>query len=163
MSHGPYQKDDNKMILGKMRNIRKLLEAREQERNELLLSLRQLGGDFVLPELPESLSSSRTSLTSSQTSLNSDLQSGSLPDLSFYGDRPSKRQLRKDHQIALQRAEELKCAIEQINYHLNVNRHRPEQYQYKLAQEREKLLEELERFELYIKTEEERVCEIFLL
>lgn len=69
----------------------------------------------------------------------------------------SKRQLRKDYQLAMQRMNELHAALELVNYHLEANESGPEQHRYMLYNEKQTLLSELDRFAIYIRTEEERV------
>ena len=69
----------------------------------------------------------------------------------------SKRQLRKDYQLAMQRVNELHAALELVDYHLEANESGPEQHRYMLFNEKQTLLTELDRFAIYIRTEEERV------
>ena len=71
----------------------------------------------------------------------------------------SKRQLRKDYQIALQRIADLHGKIELTNYYLELYKNGSEQHRYDLYQEREALVIELERFAAYARTEEERVSD----
>ncbi len=59
--------------------------------------------------------------------------------------------------MALQRISELEGAIEQVNHYIESSKYGPEQHRYVLLKEKEKLLMELQKFELYVRTEEERV------
>ena len=89
-------------------------------------------------------------------------QSGSIPDLSSYGEgRQARKLIRKDHVLALQRIAEIEGAIEQLNHFIDSNKYGPEQHRYMLLKEKEKLLVELQKFELYVRTEEERVSVFF--
>lgn len=80
-------------------------------------------------------------------------------DLSCYGEgRQAKKLMRRDHLTALQRISEIEGAIEQINHFIESTRYGPDHQRYALLKEKEKLILELQRFELYVRTEEERVC-----
>ena len=79
-------------------------------------------------------------------------------DLSSYGEgRQARKLIRKDHLTALQRIGEIEGAIEQINHYIGSMKYGPDHQRYALLKEKEKLLMELQRFELYVRTEEERV------
>ena len=69
----------------------------------------------------------------------------------------SKKQLRKDYQLALQRVDELHASLELCEHFLNENKNGAEQHRMILLNEKEALVNEIERFEMYIRTEEERV------
>lgn len=69
----------------------------------------------------------------------------------------SRKQLRKDYQIAKERVEELHRNLEICEHVLNENRNGADQHRLMLLNEKEALVNEIERFEMYIRTEEERV------
>ena len=69
----------------------------------------------------------------------------------------NKRRLRKDYQRALQRMSELYAQLEFIDYSLQLSETGPQQRKLVLCAEKEALLLEIRRFEIYIRTEEDRV------
>eukprot|EP00794_Sanderia_malayensis_P007374 gene7374-8194_t len=149
------QGDDRQTKSEQIQSIKQQLDAGEQERRDLLQNLMQLKDGFQFPSLPGSQAGSQLSLASSSGSQS---QFGSMPDLTSYGEgRQAKKLIRRDHLMALQRIAELEGAIEQINHFINSSRNGPEQHRYALLKEKEKLLMELQKFELYVRTEEERI------
>ena len=69
----------------------------------------------------------------------------------------TRKQLRKDYQIAKERVEELHRNLEICEHFLHENRNGADQHRLMLLNEKEALVNEIERFEMYIRTEEERV------
>ena len=117
-------------------------------------------GIFITMHIFNSLAGSQLgSMTSLASSGGHTSQSGSMIDLPSYGEgRQAKKLIRRDHVTALQRISEIEGAIEQINHFIESTKYGPDHQRYALLKEKEKLILELQRFELYVKTEEERVC-----
>jgi len=147
--------EENQPIAEQLSDLKQQLETSERERQDLLHNLLRLKDGLIMPDLPESRLGSMTSLASSSGTAS---QSGSMVDLSSYGEgRQAKRLMRRDHLSALQRISEIEGAIEKINYFIESTKHGPDHQRYALLKEKEKLILELQRFELYVRTEEERV------
>ena len=114
---------------------------------------------FLIPGCVSFAESQLGSMTSLASSSGPASQSGSMIDLSSYGEgRQAKKLMRRDHLSALQRISEIEGAIEQINHFIESTKFGPDHQRYALLKEKEKLILELQRFELYVRTEEERVC-----
>ena len=123
----------------------------------LILTFDNGNNDFL--SLSPYTASQIGSLTSLASSSAPGSQSGSMIDLSSYGEgRQAKKLIRRDHLTALQRISEIEGAIEQINHFIESTKYGPDHQRYALLKEKEKLILELQRFELYVRTEEERVC-----
>jgi len=149
------QLEEARLKVNEMKEIREQLLAGEQEKISLLQELLQQRRDFRGSDLSCNQMGSSTSINSTGSGAMSPYM-GSEENLAY--EQPfSKRQLRKDYQIALQRIADLHGKIELTNYYLELYKNGSEQHRYDLYQEREALVIELERFAAYARTEEERI------
>lgn len=156
--NGPYQIDMARDKLNEMKNVKEKLLQGEQEKIRLLQDLLKQRDEY---QYGDYINRQTKSAAGSQTSLNSVGSAGAMSPLDGSEENlfssVSKKQLRKDYQLALQRVDELHASLELCEHFLNENKNGAEQHRILLLNEKEALVNEIERFEMYIRTEEERI------
>ncbi|XP_065670615.1 protein WWC3 isoform X5 [Hydra vulgaris] len=154
-SNSPLQIHAIKEKLNEMKDMREKLLIGQQEKIKILQELLQQRDEY---QMSEHSNSSGQKKFGSATSLNS-VGSGNLPLYSGMDENIStnKQRLRKDYQRALQRMSELYAQLEIIDYSLQLSENGPQQRRFMLCAEKEALLLEIKRFEIYIRTEEDRI------
>jgi len=154
--NGPYQIDVAHQKLSEMKDVREKLLQGEQEKIRILQDLLKQRDEYQINE-----KISLTSGAGSQTSLNSVGSSGAMTPLTTSEENlmlgMNKKQLRKDYRLAVQRVSELHSSLEYYDHLIAESVNGPEQRRVMLNNEREALLAEIERFEMYIRTEEDRI------